>query len=69
MTHEEMERAIEFLLHQEGKLNADLGVLTETVSSIIVEMREGFSNLIIANEVTRDLASQAAKLAIATLQA
>lgn len=32
------------------------------------EMREGFNNLIIANEVTRKLAEDVAKLAIATSQ-
>jgi hypothetical protein len=40
--------------------------LTDTVSAVTAEMREGFNNLIVANEVTRDLAQKAAQLAIAT---
>jgi hypothetical protein len=35
---------------------------------LIHEMRDGFNKLILSNEVTRDLASQVARLAIATSQ-
>lgn len=47
-------------------LNNVVNDLSNTVNSIAIEMREGFNNLIIANESTRELASQAAKLAIQT---
>jgi len=40
----------------------------ETFDSLTDEMREGFNKLILSNEVTRDLASQVAQLAIATSQ-
>ncbi|HEY6328135.1 MAG TPA: hypothetical protein VI756_02280 [Blastocatellia bacterium] len=93
MTHDELERAIEFLLVQQAKSSSEteslrvtvteltgavtaltsdvtaltghvtvmaggLAELTATVKSVIEEMREGFNNLIIANEVTRDLANK-----------
>jgi ABC-type transporter Mla subunit MlaD len=80
MTSEEMERAIEFLLDHHAKVSTDIerhseqvGKLAEAVSatqaqleSAISEMREGFNNLILANEVTRNLAEEATKLAIQT---
>jgi replication fork clamp-binding protein CrfC len=40
----------------------------EQLESYRLETREAINNLIIANEVTRDLANQAARLAIATSQ-
>lgn len=56
-------------------LTADVQALTENTSamqsqldSIITEMRDGFSKLILANEITRDLAEQAIKLSIAVSQ-
>jgi hypothetical protein len=61
MTSEEMERAIEFLLDHHAKVSADIAQLT-------VEMREGFNNLIIANEVTRKLAEDVARLAVQNSQ-
>ena len=89
MNHEEMERAIEFLLEHHAKLSTDLDKLKElqaqTTSDIQAltanvdrlevqaeadrqEMRDGFNKLILANEVTRDLAQNVARLAIATSQ-
>lgn len=47
-----------------SSLSGSVSSLSGTVNSVIIEMRDGFNNLIIANEVTRELASQAAKLAI-----
>ncbi|HUK88955.1 MAG TPA: hypothetical protein VLZ81_01040 [Blastocatellia bacterium] len=47
-----------------NELTGGVAGLSGSVKAITVEMRDGFNNLIIANEVTRDLASQAAKLAI-----
>jgi hypothetical protein len=57
MTGDGLERAIEFLLTQQAKVTADVGQLT-------AEMREAFSNLIVANQVTRDLANKIGDLAV-----
>jgi len=46
------------------KLTADVQLLAQTVEANRVDMREAINNLIIANEVTRDLAEKAASLAI-----
>ena len=64
MSDEEIERAIEFLLNHHAKVSADIERLTENVTAMQSEMREGFNNLIIANEVTRKLAEDVARLAI-----
>ncbi|HEX8091330.1 MAG TPA: hypothetical protein VF762_20915 [Blastocatellia bacterium] len=61
MTSEEMERAIEFLLEHHAKLSADIEQLT-------ADMREGFNNLIVANEVTRKLSEDVARLAVQNSQ-
>ena len=53
----------ERLSDQQGRTSADLGALTQLVSGVVEEMREGFNNLILANEVTRELAQQTALLA------
>lgn len=42
--------------------------MRETFDSVTEEMRDGFNKLILSNEVTRDLSSQVARLAIATAQ-
>ena len=42
--------------------------MRETFDSMTEEMRDGFNKLILSNEVTRDLSSQVARLAIATTQ-
>jgi hypothetical protein len=97
MTGEEMERAIQFLIHNQAKNTSDIMLLHETVSKMAEtaaqdrleyralleahrqdtreqleayrqETREHIDNLIIANEVTRDLAEKVAKLAITTSQ-
>jgi uncharacterized protein YoxC len=82
MTTEEMERAIEFLLGHHARIGADLqrqseqiGKLTEAVASLTgnvetmrEEMREGFSNLIVANEVTRKLAEDMARVTVGLSQ-
>ncbi|HEY6333279.1 MAG TPA: hypothetical protein VI756_28400 [Blastocatellia bacterium] len=89
MSHDDVERAIEFLLGHQAQLSADVQSLTnavrlltndvqtlartvqtqsDEVSSIRQEMREGFNNLILANEVTRELTSQIGKLAHNTSQ-
>jgi chromosome segregation ATPase len=53
---------------QMGELRESIGELRTTVGSVIEEMREGFNNLIVANEVTRNLAETAARLAISASQ-
>ena|ERR1700742_2870502 len=82
MTNEQMERAIEFLLGHHAKFSADidelkevqrrqaenLDRLTANVEAMREEMGKHFENLIIANEVTRDLAEQATRLTIAVSQ-
>jgi hypothetical protein len=40
------------------RLTADIDRLKDSVAAMRDEMREGFDNLIIANEVTRDLAQR-----------
>ena len=73
MSSEEIERRIEFIIEQQAKFSADIEQLKEiqaqqaqNINSLVTEMREGFNNLIVANEVTRNLAEEATKLAIQT---
>ncbi|HEU4387321.1 MAG TPA: hypothetical protein VFV34_05955 [Blastocatellia bacterium] len=115
MTNEERDRAIEFLISNQTKNTADIGMMRESIdrltediskltgevgnltgevenltgevgnlTSVVTdlkdiqhqmlvqaesdrqEIREAINNLIVANEVTRDLAQNAARLAIAT---
>jgi hypothetical protein len=40
----------------------------DVLNSVISEMRDGFNNLIIANEATRDLANKVASLEVQTSQ-
>ena len=46
------------------RLTADVQELTVNVNAMRAEMREGFENLIVANEATRDLANKVAELAM-----
>jgi hypothetical protein len=78
MTAEEMEHAINFLLDHRAKVSGDIERLTADVQalreaqaeqgrmleSVISEMRDGFNNLIVANEVTRKLNEDIARLTI-----
>jgi hypothetical protein len=75
MTSEEMERVIEFLLDHHAKVSADIerhseqiAQLTQSVEAMRVEMHEGFNNLILANEVTRKLSEDVARLTIQNSQ-
>jgi len=52
----------------EAQAEADRRDLRETFDSVTEEMRDGFSKLILSNEITRDLSSQVARLAISTAQ-
>jgi uncharacterized protein YoxC len=49
-------------------LTEGMSTMREEMSTTREEMRDAINNLIIANEVTRNLAEQAARLAIATSQ-
>jgi len=78
MSSEEINRRIEFIIEQQAKFSTDIeqlkevqakqteniNSLTEAVTTMQSEMREGFNNLIIANEVTRKLTEDVARLAI-----
>jgi hypothetical protein len=80
MTGEEMERAIQFLTEHQARVSVDLARVsndidklkdaqertTANIDKLTEEMREGFNNLIISNEVTRDFASDVARLAVQT---
>ena len=57
---------MDFILKHQADTTANLEVLTERVDSFVIEMRGAMNNLIIANEVTRDLAEKTAKLALQT---
>lgn len=75
MSNEKIERRIEFIIEQQAKFSADIEQLKEVqaqqarnIDSLITEMREGFNNLIVANEVTRKLAEDVARLTIQNSQ-
>ena len=82
MNQEQMEKTIHFLLENQAKFHSDLELmkeaqlrtgeqiqsLTENVEAMRLEMREAFENLIVANEVTRKLTEDVARLAIGTSQ-
>jgi uncharacterized protein YgbK (DUF1537 family) len=51
-----------------SEMEADRKETREVLTSVMNEMREGFNNLIVANEVTRNLAEEIGRLAVATSQ-
>ena len=64
---------LELLKESVGGLTERVGELTESqkrtdsqINALVEEMREGFNNLIVANEVTRDLAAKVGELAMQT---
>jgi hypothetical protein len=63
---------IQQLAESQQKTDAQIAALAEEMrggfSGLIQEMRIGFENLIIANEVTRDLANKIGQLAMQTSQ-
>jgi hypothetical protein len=68
-----MRNKMDFIVEQQARIDANLERLTETVEQqartinlFVSETRGAISNLILANEVTRDLAEQTARLAMAT---
>jgi DNA anti-recombination protein RmuC len=65
----EMHRMFNSMTEETRQTIIRLSVKTHQMfDSMSGEMRDGFNKLILANEVTRDLASQVARLAIATSQ-
>ena len=53
---------------QIAQLTETVAAMQSQIGSLVVEMREGFNNLIVANEVTRKLSEDVARLAIQTSQ-
>jgi hypothetical protein len=82
MSSDNIQRKIEFILEHQAKFSEDIDwlkevqkqqgenidKLTSIVGSVIEEMRDSFNQLIVANEVTRNLAEEVTKLAIQTSQ-
>jgi hypothetical protein len=69
MTPEQMERAIEFLLNSQAQLTAAISELTNSVTRVEaqaesdrLEIRGAIENLILANEITRKLSEDVARL-------
>jgi signal transduction histidine kinase len=51
-----------------SEMEAERRETRDVLNSVITEMRDGFNNLIIANEATRDLANKVASLEVQTSQ-
>jgi hypothetical protein len=51
-----------------NNLTTNVHELTDNMEAMRVEMREGFNNLIVANEVTRKLAEDVARLTVQNSQ-
>lgn len=78
MTQEQMEQAIELLVNHHARVSVEIEGLKEAVAGLIQstaslerqaesdcqETREAINNLIVVNEVTRDLAQKVAALQI-----
>jgi hypothetical protein len=58
----------ELVSRLETQAEADRRETRESINNAIEEMRESFDKLILANEVTRDLSENVARLAVATSQ-
>ena len=65
---ENISRLTEAVAGMQVQMEADRQETRDTISSMITEMRDGFNNLIIANEVTRKLSEDVARLAVQTAQ-
>ena len=78
MDQQQIENTIQFLVENQAKFHSDLELmkeaqqqttaqiqaLTGNVEAMRQEMREAFDNLIVGNEVTRNLAEQIGKLTV-----
>jgi chromosome segregation ATPase len=51
-----------------SEMESDRRETRDVLHSVLSEMREGFNNLIVANEATRDLANKVASLEVQTSQ-
>jgi hypothetical protein len=51
-----------------AEMEAERRETRDVLNSVISEMRDGFNNLIVANEATRDLANKVASLEVQTSQ-
>ena len=67
------EHQMEFIVEQQARIDVNLESITErldrltlNVDAFVVETRDAINNLIIANEGTRELAQQVARLAVQT---
>jgi hypothetical protein len=65
---ENIGRLTEAVAGMQAQMEADRQETRDTISSMITEMRDGFNNLIVANEVTRKLSEDVARLAVQTAQ-
>jgi hypothetical protein len=59
---------VQGIAKNQERTGQQIQALTANVEAMRLEMREAFDNLIIANEVTRNLAEQIGKLAVSTSQ-
>lgn len=64
----ELKQSISELKEAQKQQGENIDKLTSVVSSVIMEMRDSFNNLIAANEATRDLANKVASLEVQTSQ-
>jgi hypothetical protein len=82
MSNENIERQIEFIIEQQAKFSTDIeqlkevqtrqaesiNNLTANVEAMRVDLRGAIDNLILANEVTRKLSEDVARLAVQNSQ-
>ena len=65
-TLERITERLDRLAERDALANERLDRLTQNVDAFVGETREAISNLIVANEGTRELAQQVARLAVQT---
>ena len=82
MSNDDRQHQMDFILQQQAAFSSDMAMLQETVKhqgenldklaatvqQLAQETHESINNLTVANEVTRDLAEKAARLAIGVSQ-
>ena len=62
----DIDRLTDTVTRMASEMEADRRETREVLNSVISEMREGFNNLIVANEATRDLANKISSLEVQT---
>ena len=65
---ESLKESQQRLIKSQEQTDIQIKTLADNVEAMRIEMRDAIENLIVANEVTRDLAQQIGKLAIQTAQ-